>query len=135
MHVFGLSPGIPRRNLWFSFALGVLLLLLLLHVLLLLLLTASQERLVRPTVKYIGDLKKQTNKKLMESRGFTHQFDIVIVPANQVTFLNRIKGEDLSSQPVHEISYNAVCVTNKASDQPAHTRSLIRAFASRLSIL
>ena len=38
-------------------------------------------------------------------------------------------------EPVHEISNNVVCATNKASDQPAHTRSLIRAFASRLSIL
>ena len=38
-------------------------------------------------------------------------------------------------EPVHEISNNVVCATNKASNQPAHTRSLIRAFASRLSIL
>ena len=38
-------------------------------------------------------------------------------------------------EPVHEISNNVVCGTSKASDQPAHTRSLIRAFASRLSIL
>ena len=38
-------------------------------------------------------------------------------------------------EPVHETSNNLVCTTNKASDQPAHTRSLIRAFASRLSIL
>ena len=37
--------------------------------------------------------------------------------------------------PVHEISNNVVYATSKASDQPAHTRSLIRAFASRLSIL
>ena len=37
--------------------------------------------------------------------------------------------------PQHEISNNVVCATSKASDQPAHTRSLIRAFASRLSIL
>ena len=37
-------------------------------------------------------------------------------------------------EPVHEISNNVVCATSKASDQPAHTRSLIRAFASRLSI-
>ena len=36
---------------------------------------------------------------------------------------------------VHEISSNVVCEASKASDQPAHTRSLIRAFASRLSIL
>ena len=35
----------------------------------------------------------------------------------------------------HEISNNVVCETSKVSDQPAHTRSLIRAFASRLNIL
>ena len=39
------------------------------------------------------------------------------------------------NEPVHEISNNVVCATSKASDQPAHVRSLIRAFASRLSIL
>ena len=38
-------------------------------------------------------------------------------------------------EPVHEISNNVVCATSKASDQPAHTRSLIKAFASRLSII
>ena len=38
-------------------------------------------------------------------------------------------------EPWHEISNNVMCATGKASDQPAHTRSLIRAFASRLSIL
>ena len=36
-------------------------------------------------------------------------------------------------QPVHEVSNNVVCATSKASDQPAHTRSLIRGFASRLN--
>ena len=41
----------------------------------------------------------------------------------------------LTNEPVHEISNNVVCATSKASDQPAHTRSLIRAFASRFSIL
>ena len=35
----------------------------------------------------------------------------------------------------HEISNNVVCATSKASDQPAHMGSLIRAFASRLNIL
>ena len=39
------------------------------------------------------------------------------------------------NEPVHEISNNLVCATSKASDQPAHTRSLIRAFVSSLSIL
>ena len=38
-------------------------------------------------------------------------------------------------EPVHEISNSVVCATGIASDQPAHSRSLIRAFASRLSIL
>ena len=38
-------------------------------------------------------------------------------------------------EPVHEIFNSVVCATSKASDQPAHVRSLIRAFASRLSIL
>ena len=34
-----------------------------------------------------------------------------------------------------EISNNVVCATSKASDQPAHKCSLIRAFASCLNIL
>ena len=38
-------------------------------------------------------------------------------------------------EPVHEISNYVVCATSKASDQPAHMRSLIRAFASRSRIL
>ena len=38
-------------------------------------------------------------------------------------------------EPRHEISNNVVCATSKASDQPAHMRSLIRAFASHLNIL
>ena len=38
-------------------------------------------------------------------------------------------------EPVHEISNIMVCATSKASDQPAHTQSLIRAFASCLIIL
>ena len=37
--------------------------------------------------------------------------------------------------PRHEISNNVVCATYKGSGQPAHTRSLARAFASRLNIL
>ena len=37
--------------------------------------------------------------------------------------------------PSHEISKNVECATSKASDQPAHMRSLNRAIASRLNIL
>ena len=43
--------------------------------------------------------------------------------------------EILIIEPQHEISNNVVCSSSKASDQPAHTRSLIRAFASHLNIL
>ena len=38
-------------------------------------------------------------------------------------------------EPQHEISNNVVCATSKASDQPAHTLSLIRVFSSRLNVL
>ena len=54
----------------------------------------------------------------------------------------KLKANDTSSQrttpekdvalifePRHEISNNVVYATSKGSDQPAHTRSLIRAFA------
>ena len=43
-------------------------------------------------------------------------------------------NKSLTNEPLHEISNNVVCATSKASDQPAHMRSLIRAFASRLNI-
>ena len=36
------------------------------------------------------------------------------------------------NEPRHEISNNVVCATSKASDQPTHKRSLIKAFASHL---
>ena len=44
-------------------------------------------------------------------------------------------GIKLRNDPWHGISNNVVCATSKASDLPAHTRSLIRAFASGLHIL
>ena len=56
----------------------------------------------------------------------------------KVLMLGPILDSDSSSvtnEPVHEISNNVVCATSKASDQPAHTRSLIRAYASRLNNL
>ena len=40
----------------------------------------------------------------------------------------------VTNKPQHEISNNVVCATSKATDQPAHMRSLIRAFASRLNV-
>ena len=38
-------------------------------------------------------------------------------------------------EPRHEMSNNVVCATSNGSDQPGHTCSLIRAFASRLNSL
>ena len=40
-----------------------------------------------------------------------------------------------SIEPRHDISNNVVGATSRGSDQPAHKRSLIRAFASGLNIL
>ena len=57
----------------------------------------------------------------------------------QPWLLECIKAGDgltcITFEPVHAIFNNVVCATSKASDQPAPTRSLIRAFASRLSVL
>ena len=41
----------------------------------------------------------------------------------------------LTFEPRQEISNNVVCATRRASDQPVHTHSLIRASASHLNIL
>ena len=45
------------------------------------------------------------------------------------------RGKYISFEPVREITNNVVYATSKASDQPAHTRSLIRAFSSHLNII
>ena len=50
-------------------------------------------------------------------------------------FKCQIKLVNIIIEPRHEISNNVVCATSKASDQPAHSRSLIRTFASRSNIL
>ena len=50
----------------------------------------------------------------------------------QITLADRVKNEN---ELRHEISNNMVCATSKASDQPAQMRSLIKAFASHLTIL
>ena len=60
---------------------------------------------------------------------------VVVSVISAHTFINIIKRNLDIFEPVHEISNNVVFATCKASDQPAHTRSPIRAFASRLSIL
>ena len=54
---------------------------------------------------------------------------------DSVSYTLDYDGLSNTYEPLHEISKNVACATSKASDQPAYTRSLIRAFASRLSIL
>ena len=46
-------------------------------------------------------------------------------------------GKELNDHPSRDMRFlnNEVCLTSKATDQPAHTHSLIRAFTSRLNIL
>ena len=65
--------------------------------------------------------------------------DIDVSCSNQLNLLINDKVTKnfgiLTFEPWHDIPNNVVCATSKGSDQPAHTRSLIRAFASRFNIL
>ena len=54
---------------------------------------------------------------------------------NQHLNMSSLQCFKILYEPVHEIANNVLCATSKASDQTAHTGRLIRAFASRLSIL
>ena len=38
-------------------------------------------------------------------------------------------------EPGHDINNKVVCVASKGSDRRVHTRSLIRAYASRLNVI
>ena len=69
---------------------------------------------------------RRSDHRLTIRSASSNSFDVI-------TFI--FKSSNIYIEPVHEISNNVVCATSKASDQPAHTRSLIKAFASRLSIL
>ena len=41
----------------------------------------------------------------------------------------------LSFEPAHDKTYNKTCATSEDSDQPAHSRSLIRVFADDKCLL
>ena len=71
---------------------------------------------------------RDTNNHLGLMYIFIWKFKYVTAWAHCITPDNKI-------EPRHEISNNVVCATSKTSDQPAHTRSLIRTFASRLNSL
>ena len=61
-----------------------------------------------------------------------HPKSVVSHQEEEPISIQRVKDYN---EPQHEISTNVVYASSKGSDQPAHTRSLIRAFASRLDIL
>ena len=72
-------------------------------------------------VRYVNMMKDDIKREIEIGSGVKFKID---------------KGElHFIIEPLREISNNLVCATSKSSDQPAHTRRLIRAFASRLSIL
>ena len=62
---------------------------------------------------------------------FFNQNTILFCPKFEIIFNKQL----FLYEPRHEISNNVVFATSKGSDQPAHMRTLIRAFVSRLNIL
>ena len=83
-------------------------------------------------IKVVVDLPVGQN---LQDHVMTWMFSRINVSYSLTAGLVENMWTKLTYEPVHEISNNLVCATSKASDQPAHTRSLIRAFACRLSIL
>ena len=59
---------------------------------------------------------------------------VCCVEVNCFDLIDNLKMlEEIMTEPRHEVSNNVVCAASKASDQRAHMRSLIKAFASRLN--
>ena len=57
------------------------------------------------------------------------------VGTDNLAFLEARLSDLHCNEPLQEISNIVVCAVSKGSDQPAHTRSLVRALTSRLNIL
>ena len=76
---------------------------------------------------------KSTKHSCAHSNNFNHLQ--IIVNINSKTIVLHTIKKIMYNEPQHGVSNNVVCVTSKGSDQPAHTRSLIRAFAGRLNTL
>ena len=56
-------------------------------------------------------------------------------PSNHIDIVCNYLHVSICYDPRHGISNYVVCATSKGSDQPAHMRSLIRAYARPLNIL
>ena len=62
--------------------------------------------------------------------------DLLILIHSDISLQDTMSSDkNKTNESQHEISNNVVYATSKASDQPAHMHSLIRAFASPLEIL
>ena len=66
----------------------------------------------------------------LDISGTKYNFKLILMSDNAFEFENKyvINPVDLAwiYEPRHEISNNVVCANSKASNQPAHTHSLIR---------
>ena len=74
---------------------------------------------------------KQTNKML----GSAELFITKVITVKKLHICSLLPQNVFTIEARHGISYNVVCATSKASDQPAYMHSLIRAFASHLNVL
>ena len=95
-------------------------------------------------VRYNKIKYKWWNSKISQQSLFKQFFSIMKTMLSLKSFTFRIWPiysfihillKTIKFEPVHEIFNNVVCATSKAAVQPAHTRSLTRAFASRFRIL
>ena len=66
---------------------------------------------------------------------FDHILGSPMADLNNMLHISIRHFKNYTFDPRHEICNNVVCATSKASDQPAHMRSLNRDFASGLNIL
>ena len=97
---------------------------------------ASQTVIAKETqVEHGAPSQRQTSCAIPSIRVRVVQGLLELVGQSDVLCKAHNTSLILSIEPWHEISNNVVCATSKASDQPAHTRSLIRAFACCLNII
>ena len=74
-------------------------------------------------------------KMILSLKGFTAGVAFILFINCRSLRTCKDKDDNFRYEPRHEISNNVVCATSKGSDQPAPTRSLIRAIAGHFNIL
>ena len=97
-------------------------------------LSSWAEQVLRKWIKCIAQ-----GHNTVDPPGSDTQTSDPLIPSLRLYLLSHCPQPNIlcpgSYEPWHGISNDVACATSKASDHPAHTCSLIRAFASRLSIL